>query len=311
MSDQNQPFPSLPQPPRQPPNASPPLPPSPQPPAPPPGSSFGAAPFSAPPGQPQYGQQQYGQQQFGQQQFGQQQFGQQQFGQPQYGLPQYGQPQMAGGLSAGGSGRSGHALAGFILGLLSIILFFTGVVPLLALIFGLIGASAVKKSAGRRTGLKMARAGWILGVLGLLGFAAVMTAVIVDAVHNAPHSLADLQIGHCYDLPVANEVKEISSLKEISCSKPHRGELYFQGTLNPDQDRSYPGQDKAVREARLSCLGSPFTSYVGVAARDSVYSLYVIAPAEIGWVGNKGAISCFVVDADDGMLTGSVKGTAR
>ncbi|MCU1360279.1 MAG: hypothetical protein JWN99_1568, partial [Ilumatobacteraceae bacterium] len=76
---------------------------------------------------------------------------------------------MGDGFASGPPSRSGKATAGFVLGLASIVLFLSVVVPILAIVFGLLGAKEIKRSNGQRKGIVFARFGWILGLLGLIG----------------------------------------------------------------------------------------------------------------------------------------------
>jgi hypothetical protein len=48
---------------------------------------------------------------------------------------------------------------------------------LLALVFGLVAAGRIKRSLGTQGGLGMARAGWILGVVGLCVFAMAIAVI--------------------------------------------------------------------------------------------------------------------------------------
>ncbi|HEY4332737.1 MAG TPA: septum formation family protein [Ilumatobacteraceae bacterium] len=310
MSDSSGQFPNLPRPPgaAQPPGGGPTLPPAPS-----------QRPFESQPApfggsQPTYGGTPFGGAASGQGQYPPQggipyppQFPGQYPGQPPGQFPQGGyQPYQPAGVT-----RSGKALASFILGLCSIVLFFTFVVPLLAFILGLIGVGAIKRSAGRLTGMRMARAGWILGLLGMLGFGAIVAAGVVSAIHNQKVVLADLHVGDCVILPTATGRTEISSLKRVSCDKPHTGELFYKTTLNPDGNTTYPGDDAALKQAGQVCTADPFKDYVGTAYADSSFDAYIISPDENAWNKAKGPVSCYVADANNLSTTGSVQGSGR
>lgn len=224
-----------------------------------------------------------------------------------YNPSPYGGSPYGGGPSS--TTRSGLAVAALVLGLLSLLLFVTFVVPLLAFIFGLVSASSIKRSHGRVTGIKQARAGWILGALGMAGFAAVIVAAVIDERNDTDVAVDELEVGVCYDLPISSDTSTVSSLEPIPCGEPHQGELYYQYEMNPDQDREYPGQDKAFEEAALECVGQPFTDYVGVAYEQSAYEPYLIVPLKFNWKIGGGQASCFVVAADESLITGSVRGS--
>jgi hypothetical protein len=64
-----------------------------------------------------------------------------------------------------------------VLGIVGIPLYIFAVPSLLALVFGLVAAGRIKRSLGTQGGLGMARAGWILGVVGLSLFAMVIATI--------------------------------------------------------------------------------------------------------------------------------------
>ncbi|MEO6123218.1 MAG: septum formation family protein [Ilumatobacteraceae bacterium] len=202
--------------------------------------------------------------------------------------------------------RSGLAVAALVLGLLSLLLFVTFIVPLLALIFGLISASSIKKSAGQLTGIKQARTGWILGILGLVGFA----VVIAVAANNDDVRVGSLEVGSCYNLPVSEAKAEVSSLKQVPCSELHDGELFNQYKMNPAEDRDYPSDADLFAEAGQACLADPWTKYFGSEySPSSDLSTYVLVPSKSLWNSGGGQASCFVVEIDSSKIVGSLKGS--
>lgn len=72
--------------------------------------------------------------------------------------------------------RNGFGIAALVLGLLAVLLFWTIILPiifgLLALIFGLVGRARVKR--GQATNGRMALAGVLLGLLGLIIVGAII-----------------------------------------------------------------------------------------------------------------------------------------
>ena len=97
---------------------------------------------------------------------------------------------------------AGRAIAALVLGLASLLLFVTLIVPVLALILGLGAAGEVKRSHGARTGLGMARTGWVLGLLGICGFGAVIAVAVVNNKDtDKKTSVFALELGACYDFP--------------------------------------------------------------------------------------------------------------
>ena len=63
----------------------------------------------------------------------------------------------------------GLATAALVCGLIGLVMFwFFGIVPFLALIFGLVSTRTINSSGGTPRGLGQARAGWILGLIGVV-----------------------------------------------------------------------------------------------------------------------------------------------
>jgi hypothetical protein len=221
---------------------------------------------------------------------------------PTYGgqTPQYSYA----GMPSDPPSRSGKALAGFILGLASILLFITIVVPVLALIFGLLGAKDIKKSAGRLKGMGLARAGWILGLLGLL--AGVLVIVIAAVGASGSTTIDSLKTGDCVDLP-DDETESVSKLTDRSCTEVHDAEVFATGDL-PGGDDDYPGVSD-VREQSLQQCADDFEDYVGASVADTDLSIFPIYPSEDTWEDYQGYV-CLATPTDGGTLTESVEGSA-
>jgi len=214
-----------------------------------------------------------------------------------------------GGFGATPSRRNGMATAALVLGLSSILLFWALVPPLLAFIFGLIGASKAKRSGGAIGGAGAARAGWILGLLGLAGFVAIIVAAANGAFDDNTKSVFDLEVGHCYDVPLgsSDETTTVSGLEEIDCTQAHNAELFFEGELNPNQDREFPGDlESAINEAGNACV-APFQNYVS-ADDASKLQIYPLVADKAAWRITRGQYSCFaVVTPGEPLLTESVR----
>lgn len=190
-----------------------------------------------------------------------------------------------------------------ILGLVSIVAFFTLVVPVLALVFGLIGLSEVRR--GRR-GKGMAVTGVVLGALGIVGFAIVIVFAVNEAIDEQITSIADLEVGKCYDIPNASTGEvQISEIEEVDCSSRHTGEAFYTGNL--DSSEPYPGGSDVQLQAGQECVGRPWTDYVG-SAYPGDYELYTLYPVELAWKVTDGAFACLVIDPALDDLVGSVRG---
>jgi hypothetical protein len=67
-----------------------------------------------------------------------------------------------------GSDNNGMSIASLILGIMGIPLFCSVIVPILAIIFGIVGLNQISKSGGEKRGRGMAIAGIICGAIGTL-----------------------------------------------------------------------------------------------------------------------------------------------
>ena len=190
-----------------------------------------------------------------------------------------------------------------ILGLVSIVAFLTVVVPLLALVFGLLGARETKRSAGQRTGLGKARTGWILGLLGLV--AAVLIWVAIGATVAGTTSVNDLEVGQCVELP--DDGDKISRLKTFECTEPHDAEVFAVGDLGTGND-PYPGEDEVGAMIAAECIPA-FESYVGAPYGESEFEVFPLSPTEELWDSDQGYI-CLAFDPGDD-LTESIEGSDR
>jgi len=137
-----------------------------------------------PPYEQQYGQPQYGQPQYGQQQYGQPQYGQPQYGQPGYGQQPYGaQPGYGAGYPGAPAPTEGKALASMIVGIVSLVLACGYGIGLLgspvALFLGRSSMKTIDASQGQLGGRGMAKAGFILGIIGTVLLVLTIIAVVV------------------------------------------------------------------------------------------------------------------------------------
>lgn len=201
--------------------------------------------------------------------------------------------------------RSGKAIAGFVLGLVSVVLFITVAVPVLAVVFGLLGAREVKRSAGAKQGLAMARAGWILGLLGVAAAAVAWVAVISEVAGTT--DVRALAVGDCVDLPESG-VDSISRLDTHTCDEPHEAEVFSVGDLGSGSE-PYPGSE-AVDEMIFEACAPDFDAYVGTTFDDSELVVFTIYPPEDNW-GFDQEYVCLAELANGEPLTESVRDSGR
>jgi hypothetical protein len=197
--------------------------------------------------------------------------------------------------------RSGLALAAMIVGIAGIFLFFVIVPSIVALVLGLVAASQIKNSRGQQTGLGMARAGWILGLIGLLGFAALIVAVVVAEDETA---VFDLETGDCvrYEEVDSVEVETVRTLPVVDCTETHTAEVVGIVELNPDRDREYPAESDLFPEAYQACRAE-FEDHAGRTLEGTDFDLAPIVADELAWRSERGTVICLAVDIDGGDLS--------
>jgi hypothetical protein len=163
------------------------------------------------------------------------------------------------------------AVAALVLGIAGIVLCFIFIPSLLALIFGLVAAKRIRQSNGALTGTGLARAGWILGLIGLVIGASFVTAAVLGAFDDDDVALSDLEVGMCANL--ADLEGEVSSVPTVDCTEPHDAELTFIGQLNADGVAEYPGVSEVRATVEQECAGESFTDYVGANYDDSEFDI--------------------------------------
>ena len=205
--------------------------------------------------------------------------------------------------------RSGLAVAAMVCGISSVLLFVTGVLPLLALIFGLVSAGSIKRSGGALRGLGMARTGWILGGLGLVGFAVFMWAAATGRLDDeGAKRVDDLSVADCL-LKLPAEGATVVRVTIVDCAKPHEAEVYFVGELDPTRSRQFPGDAVVSTEVARACLDR-WQAFVGLEYGTSVLDAYYLQPGELGWKSSRGGYTCFVFEPGKS-VSGSLRNAGR
>jgi hypothetical protein len=210
------------------------------------------------------------------------------------------------------------ALASFILGLVGVVLCFFLIPSLLAVIFGFVGLSAIRRDAPRVTGRKLAIWGIVLGGIGLIAFAVFMVLGLTGALDDESGSslflsdgevvFSDLEVGECIMLP-DDLGGTIRGIEVADCDDPHDGEVFATGDLDPDDSRSFPGLEAAALEVEQACFDA-FEPFVGAAYSDSDLDVVYFFPREMSWRFDSGYV-CVAVDPRGVALTGSVEGSGR
>ena len=176
------------------------------------------------------------------------------------------------------------------------------------IIFGLLGAKEIKASNGGLTGLGKARAGWILGVVGLLVGVGFWVVVVSEVAGTT--AVQDLEVGDCIDLPGGFEDEdEVGRVKTFDCTEEHDAEVFSVGDLGDGGDAVPEHRARSSDLMAEACLPD-FEQFVGVPYEESVFEVYRFYPLEETWEDYQGYV-CLVVDADGAKLTESVEGSGR
>jgi hypothetical protein len=207
-----------------------------------------------------------------------------------------GQPQPAPGL----------ATAALVLGIVGLFFFWTAIVPVLAVVFGLIAWQRAKRAPGHGDNRGRALAGWVLGAVGTAFFALFVVAAVVGWIGDDERvSLDDLHTGQCIDIDDGEDV--LTTAPVIDCDRPHEGEVYATGDIAGSDD-DYPGDEGVQRRAEDLCTREDFEDYVGQSIQDTDLSVLVIRPSEASWEGGDRHVLCVIVPDAGGTLSRSVAG---
>jgi uncharacterized protein DUF4190 len=200
------------------------------------------------------------------------------------------------------------ALASMILGIVGLVLCFILVPSLLALIFGLIAAGRIRRSAGAVTGKGLARAGWIMGIIGLLVGGAFWAAAAGGAFDDGETAVFELERGDCVNFdfnPDSEIVVTVTTVDVVDCEKPHTAEVMFIDELNPDGDLPYPSNEQLFADIGEACSNrAPDEVASDVDLTD--FSSFTVAPDDGSWENDDGPYVCFAIREGGRTSTGSL-----
>jgi hypothetical protein len=171
-----------------------------------------------------------------------------------------------------------------ILGIVGLVLCFILIPSLLAVILGLIAAGQIKRSSGALTGAGLARAGWIMGIIGLLVGGAFIAAAASGAFDDGTTAVFELETGDCVNFdfnPDTERIVEVSAVDVVDCDEDHEAEVIRLGELNPNGDRDYPPNNELFEESYAGC------------GRDDPTDIFSVAPNEDSWEDDGGPFVCF------------------
>jgi hypothetical protein len=135
----------------------------------------------------------------------------------------------------------------------------------------------------------------------IVGAIIVVLGVVLFAVRNNK-SADDLKVGDCFNIPSGDEIETVEA---HPCGEAHTGEIFLV-TEYDGTETSYPvlGFDSFVDTA---CTPA-YESYVGRAIDDEPQlSVGYFYPTRDGWSGGDRTITCYLSQADESVMTQSVK----
>jgi hypothetical protein len=196
----------------------------------------------------------------------------------------------------------GLATAARVCGIVGLVTFFFVAPSVVALVLGLIAWKRARAAPGPGDARGRALAGWILGLLGVLGFAAIIITAVAtgDFDDDGTVGVRDLEAGQCIDVPDEDRVFE---LPERDCDEPHDAEVYAISELD---GTSYPGDETVQRQAQEVCAGAAFEEYFGEPFDQSPLDATYLWPAEDDWSHGDHEVVCAAVNTDGRPLTRSM-----
>ena len=223
--------------------------------------------------------------------------------------------------SAGQPQISPLAPAALAFGTLSLI--FPFVAGLIGFGLGHVAKNRIRASSGKLTGERMATAGQVLSVIGIILWSALLGyAFYTDYQHTQQRAqFTDLQVDEgviqwnelaphqCLRVPRA-EVG-VQDWQRVSCASPHEAEVFSVQTVNQANGSAYPGRASFVPLAKEVCEPA-FAAYVGVPYAESSLRMGAAFPSISNWVAeNDRHVACIAFQEDWDYINGSLEGAKR
>ncbi|WP_333771837.1 DUF4190 domain-containing protein, partial [Streptomyces sp. IBSBF 2435] len=198
---------------------------------------------------------------------------------------------------------NGMSIAALVVGLIPC-------VPVLGLIFGLVGLKQVKRRGERGKG--MAVAGITLSSVWTLGLAALITLAAVGVFDGGNTQVGDLKAGQCFNT-VGKKLSDYgsdsgtrsTSVDVVDCAEAHDAEAFAVYEIQSGADDPYPGVDGVTDDAQTNCVKYARTYLDGKEPRVAD-KLYFYLPPAGNWAEHERSVICFF-GSPGGRVTGSVK----
>jgi hypothetical protein len=186
---------------------------------------------------------------------------------------------------------------------------FIPVAAVAAVVLGVVALRQMRRVV--RGGKAAAVAGVVLGSVWVVGWVAILALGATGAPQRdadtgaltpgARVAVVDLRDGDCFDGVPASADTVVTAVTGMPCAGPHEAQV---GTTLTLPDQPWPGRDQAEALAQDAC-----STKVGRFVRDQDHervALSVIYPSTLpDWRRDRG-VSCVLVAADGGRLTGTV-----
>jgi hypothetical protein len=186
---------------------------------------------------------------------------------------------------------SAWAVASFIFGLIGGFL--------LAVIFGFIALSRIKRLGQRGRGLAIA--GIVLSVVWLLGFIAIgvvgshgqasRSSSSGTITHTGKLSVFSLAVGDCFNNPAG--ASTVTTVTAIPCNQPHNAQIYAKFNLT-GSSHSYPGTSKVTKLAATDCNSR--TDSINKSAAPSSMTIRLLFPEQAAWQNGRRTVACMIVN---------------
>jgi hypothetical protein len=196
-----------------------------------------------------------------------------------------------------------------VCGIAGLVLFWVGVPSIVALVLGLVAWTKARHAPSPGDGRGRALAGWIMGLIGVVGFVAlIVAAVATDGLDDGTVSIFELHRGQCVDLDDGDS-DLITGLPARDCDEPHDGEVFLIRPMTVSGDE-FPGRSALDKKAEEVCSGDAFEEYVGLAYDESELSITYVTPSEDSWTMGDRDVVCVATSSDGSKLTDTVEASA-
>ncbi len=202
------------------------------------------------------------------------------------------------------------ATAALVCGIAGLLLFVLVVPSIVALVLGLIAWRRGRAAPGPGDATGRALAGWVLGLIGVASFVALIVGAIVsDGFDDGDVAVADLRVGQCIDLDVS--AQEVTTVPARDCDEPHDAEVFLVDDLAGSATAAYPGDEAMERRATELCTGAAFERYVGTPLIRSSLMVRFGRPSERSWEAGDRGVVCAAMRDDGGRLSETVEGSGE